>query len=345
MIYEFLGKKMNIIENTLLPIVDISDLSSTNIEKRLSVAALMDNACRQSGFLHIKSSNFDKNLFKQLLEVAKQYFAQEEAVKMQHYIGKSQNHSGYVPIGEEQFKPNSHDIKEAYDINIDYLGDTECRSLVGKNQWPDSLIFKETVQQYYQHIRQIGHQIFRALALALGLTETYFDEHLTFAPSQLRLIHYPYNPNAQDSLGIGSHTDYEFFTLLLPTAPGLQVLSKNGEWLDVPLIENTLVMNIGDMMQVISNGQYIATKHRVKKVQEERYAFPFFFSCNYDFIVKPLIDTAHPKYPAIKCGEHLFNQTVQSFNYLKKRLQNGELVMSNDLTPINFGLAESVVHQ
>lgn len=345
MIDEFLGKIMNMIEDTLLPIVDISDLSSTNIEKRLSVAALMDNACRQSGFLYIKNSDFDHNLFRQLLEVAQQYFAQEETVKMQHYIGNSQNHSGYVPIGEEQFKPNSYDIKEAYDINFDYLGETECRPLVGKNQWPDSLQFKYIAQQYYQHIRQIGHQIFRALALALSLPETYFDEHLTLAPSQLRLIHYPYNPSAKDSLGIGSHTDYEFFTLLLPTAPGLQVLSKNGQWVDVPLIEDTLVMNIGDMMQIISNGHYIATKHRVKKVQEERYAFPFFFSCNYDFIVKPLIDTAHPKYPAIKCGEHLFNQTVQSFNYLKKRLQNGELVMSNDLTPINFGLAESVVHQ
>lgn len=331
--------------NTVLPIVDISDLASTNIEKRLSVANLIDQACRQSGFLYIKSSQFDHTLFTQLLAVAKQYFAQEEAIKMQHYIGNSQNHSGYVPVGEEQFGPNSYDIKEAYDINVDYFGEDERRPLVGKNQWPDSLEFKYTVQQYYQHIRQIGHQLFSALVLALGLPETYFDEHLTLAPSQLRLIHYPYNPSAQDSLGIGSHTDYEFFTLLLPTAPGLQVLSKNGEWVDVPLIDNTLVMNIGDMMQVISNGRYIATKHRVKKVQEERYAFPFFFSCNYDFMVKPLVDTEDPKYPAIKCGEHLFKQTAQSFNYLKKRLKTGELVLSNDHTPIDFGLKERVFHQ
>ncbi|MCP5775935.1 isopenicillin N synthase family oxygenase, partial [Klebsiella pneumoniae] len=78
------------------------------------------------------------------------------------------------------------------------------------------------------------------------------------APSQLRLIHYPYNPEVQDAEGIGAHTDYECFTLLLPTAPGLQVLNKTGEWIDIPLIENTLVMNIGDMMEILSNGKYLA---------------------------------------------------------------------------------------
>ena len=90
------------------------------------------------------------------------------------------------------------------------------------------------------------------------------------------MIHYPYHPEVQDAEGIGAHTDYECFTLLLPTAPGLQVLNKAGEWIDIPLIENTLVMNIGDMMEILSNGKYLATKHRVKKCRKNVIHFRCF---------------------------------------------------------------------
>src|SRR5690606_39428550 len=106
----------------------------------------------------------------------------------------------------------------------------------------------------------------------------------------------------QDAEGIGAHTDYECFTLLLPTAPGLQVLNKTGEWIDIPLIENTLVMNIGDMMEILSNGKYLATKHRVKKVSEERYSFPLFCACNYDTVIEPVIHTENSKYSALIGG-------------------------------------------
>src|SRR5690606_6765850 len=135
------------------------------------------------------------------------------------------------------------------------------RPLLGPTQWPNDPQFKEQVLAYYQHIKAIGHQLFKAFALALELEEDYFDAHLKHAPSQLRLIHYPFNPNAEDQFGIGAHTDYECFTLLFPTAEGLQVLDKQGEWIDIPLIENTMVMNIGDMMEILSNGRYLATKH------------------------------------------------------------------------------------
>ena len=95
-------------------------------------------------------------------------------------------------------------------------------------------------------------------------------------PSQLRLIHYPYNPTAGEAFGIGSHTDYECLTLLSSTAPGLEVLNSAGRWIDAPPLPGALVVNIGDMMEIWTNGEFVATSHRVRPVKEERYSVPCF---------------------------------------------------------------------
>lgn len=324
----------------VLPLIDISLLNSDCLEDRMQVVQVLNRACQEVGFLYIQGEQFQPELFNNLKKIAETYFAQDENQKMQNYIGLSKNHSGYVPIGEEQFKANVYDLKEAYDINYDYQEIENRRPLLGPTQWPNDPQFKEQVLAYYRHIKAIGHQLFKAFALALELEEDYFDAHLKHAPSQLRLIHYPFNPNAEDQFGIGAHTDYECFTLLFPTAEGLQVLDKQGEWIDIPLIENTMVMNIGDMMEILSNGRYLATKHRVKRVKQERYSFPLFFSCDYDYIIQPIIKNEVPHYPPMKGGEHLFNQTAQTFRYLKQRISSGELVLENARPLYSFGLNE-----
>ncbi len=135
----------------------------------------------------------------------------------------------------------------------------------------------------------------------------------------------------QDRPGIGAHTDYECFTVLLPTAPGLEVLNGAGEWIDVPLVEGAFVINIGDMLELLSNGAFVATSHRVRKVAEERYSFPLFCALDYDTLVAPaaeLLDPGTPsRYQPLVCGEHLFAQTAQTFGYLKRRLESGELTL------------------
>ena len=326
---------------SVLPIVDISLLSSPDLEDRLVVAHALDQACKDVGFLYLKGEQFKPALFNNLYQTAQQYFAQDTAIKMKNYIGLSENHSGYVPIGEERIVETSYDLKEAYDVNYDHQSPADRRPLIGPTQWPDDPIFKQQVSAYYQYIKAVGHKIFQSFALALGLDEHYFDVHISKAPSQLRLIHYPYYPEIQDKEGIGAHTDYECFTLLLPTAPGLQVLDKTGRWIDIPLLENTLVMNIGDMMEILSNGRYLATKHRVKKVSEERYSFPFFFSCDYDYVIQPLIKDQPAQYAPLKGGEHLFNQTAQTFQYLKEKVARGEIQLENARPLYSFGLSQN----
>jgi len=166
--------------------------------------------------------------------------------------------------------------------------------------------------------------------LALGESPDFFDAITTRTPSQLRLVHYPVDEQAVDSVGFGAHTDFECFTLLKPTAPGLEVMDSSGVWVDAPPIDGTLVMNIGDMFETFTNGHFVATSHRVRKVAEERYSFPLFVNVDYDTIVGPLdqfVRAGEPVRRQLCAGEHLFAQTAQSFHYLRTRLDDGTLTL------------------
>jgi isopenicillin N synthase-like dioxygenase len=158
-----------------LPLIDISLLASDRLQDRIKVVTALDQACKDIGFLYIRGDQFQPELFHQLKQIAQSYFAQDEATKMRHYIGLSENHSGYVPIGEEQFKANVYDLKESYDVNYDYSDPSDRRPLLGPTLWPDHPQFKAIVLNYYQHIRAIGQQLFKAFALALERDEDFLN--------------------------------------------------------------------------------------------------------------------------------------------------------------------------
>jgi isopenicillin N synthase-like dioxygenase len=314
---------------TSIPVVDIAGLSGTAEEKATVVEALA-TAAQDVGFMHVTGHGLDSALFDALLAQTKRFFDQPLDEKMKVYIGKSTNHRGYVPQGEEVFSAGSKDLKEAYDLSRDLPAtDPEYLAgnpLLGPNQWPDDAAFRQVVNAYYNAVFQVGCRLMGGFALALGLEENAFESSLTRPPSQLRLIHYPYDPSAHDAAGIGAHTDYECFTLLRSTAPGLEVMNQKGEWVDAPPVENAFVVNTGDMLELLSGGRFIATSHRVRKVAEERYSFPLFFSLDYHVRVQPVVPVADGL-PAqsLVAGEHLAAQTMQTFNYLKQRVAEGRI--------------------
>ncbi len=114
-----------------------------------------------------------------------------------------------------------------------------------------------------------------------------------------------------------------------------------GEWIDAPPVPGAYVVNIGDMMEIWTNGEFPATSHRVRKVPAERYSFPLFFAADYDTVVAPLpryVVGDTPQRPSLKAGEHLFAQTMQSFAYLKERRARGEIVLPDGSAPLSsFG--------
>jgi isopenicillin N synthase-like dioxygenase len=336
---------------TELPVVDVSGLSSESRTDRQKAARALDQAARDAGFLYVTGHGIDPEVIAGLQQCACQYFTQDMAAKMTNYIGLSQNHSGYVPAGEERFysSPNQVDKKEAYDIGFECTDPQKQKPMLGTNQWPDLPDFQEGVTAYYQQAMTLGEKLFRGFALGLGLPEDTFTRHLHAPPNQLRLLHYPYDDSAVDTPGIGAHTDYEFFTILLPTAPGLEVLNGAGQWIDAPFMEGALVINIGDMIEVFTNGAYVATSHRVRKVAEERYSFPLFCSLDYDTLVQPhevfCSDQHTSQYEPLVCGDHLYAQTIQTFTYLKKRLEKGEIMLPEGCRGLDsFGQLSRVGH-
>ena len=323
---------------TSVPIVDISGLRSSEPADRQRVAAEIGTAARDVGFLYIIGSGIDESLFDRMLAATKEFFALPLEEKMRSYIGLSRCHRGYVPVGEEGIQKagasGSPDLKEAFDTALDLPADDPDylagNPMLGPNTWPAVPGFAEAVTAYYDAVLEVGWLLLEAFAVALQQDPNVFSRHATKTPSQLRLVYYPFDANAEDALGIGAHTDYECFTLLKPTAPGLEVMNGSGEWIDVPPVPGTFVVNIGDLLELWTNGAFVATSHRVRKVVEERYSFPLFFNVDYDTEVKPLPQFASangPARPTLRAGEHLFAQTAQTFAYLRNRIDSGELAL------------------
>ncbi len=221
-----------------LPIVDIAPLFHADFAARKAAAAKLDSAAREAGFCYIVGHPLTGSRVTRLISQARTFFSRSIEEKMRWYIGDSAHHRGYVPEGEEVFSGGTRDRKEAFDVGFelpeddpDVLAGTPT---MGPNVWPDLPGFQADVGSYYHAALGLGTVLFRGFALALGLDERFFDRFVTKPPSQLRLIHYPYNADARDAVGIGSHTDYECFTILLSTAPGLEVMNGAGKWIDAP---------------------------------------------------------------------------------------------------------------
>jgi isopenicillin N synthase-like dioxygenase len=324
-----------------IPLIDISQLIVRGPEGAAATVAEIRRAASEVGFFYVCGHGCPPILLDRLVAQAKHFFALPVERKMEIYIGNSPNHRGYVPPGEEVFAGGTPDSKEAFDLALDLSSDDpDARRnphMLGPNQWPDLPGFAVDAMAYYQAVFNIGKHLLQGFAAALGKPGDFFDRFVTKPPSQLRMIHYPFTPAQTDEAGIGSHTDYECFTLLAGTAPGLEVLNGAGQWIDAPPRPGAFIVNIGDLLDYWSGGLYVATSHRVRKVSEERYSFPFFFCVDYDTPIVPVGSRAGEASPLI-AGNHLYAQTIQTFRYLQQRLARGEARMPDDaLSLSSFG--------
>ena len=324
---------------THIPVIEISPLFSADIGERRKAAAEMAEAASKVGFLYVTGHNIPRAMIETLEARAKDFFALPLDRKMELYIGKSRAHRGYVPTGEEGFygadRPAKIDKKEAFDLSIELPEDDPDHMIgyrmLGPNQWPAGLPeIRRDVYAYYEAAMELGRILFRGFALGLELSEDYFEQWLTKPPSQLRMVHYPADPTRREAeWGISAHTDFECFTILHVTAPGLEVMNAAGEWIDAPPVEGAFVINIGDMLEALTNGRFIATPHRVRNVPEERFSFPLFCALDYDTVVAPLPQfiKGGQRYPAYGAGDHLVTQTMRYFQYLRRKVEAGELEM------------------
>jgi len=311
-----------------IPLIDLAPLYGDDTQAKQQMAAELREACIDVGFFYVKNHRIPKTHLQGVRAQTEQFFALPEHVKTRYDIGQIKRHRGFVPVGALTAGPEEDpDQQEGYEIALelpdddpDYLAGSK---LFGPNVWPQELPeFQSLVYTYFESVFQLGVKLFGAFALALDLPEDYFSSVLSKPIAQLRLLYYPpvETTRPEPQMGIGAHTDYECFTILWQTEPGLQLQNRNNEWIDAPPVEGTFLVNVGDMMMRWTNDLFRSTPHRVvTRTRKKRYSFPFFFAADYNTVVRCLENCISednpPGYPPTKFGYWVENMHAYSYVY------------------------------
>lgn len=276
-----------------LPVIDVAPLFGADEAARTATAEAIGAACRDLGFFYASSHAISPETIAALDEASHRFFALPLAEKMKVAMAKGgRAWRGFFPIGDE-LTSGKPDIKEGVYFGEE-LGADDPRvkaglPLHGANQFPDAVPeLQPAVTAFMRDAEASAHAIMEGIALSLGLDAQYFRRTYTTNPTLLfRIFHYP--ASDAEGWGVGEHTDYGLLTLLAQDDNGgLQVKTPHG-WIDAPPILDTLVCNIGDMLDRLTGGVYRSTPHRVRNVSgRSRLSFPFFFDPGFDAQVVPL---------------------------------------------------------
>ncbi|MFT5706699.1 MAG: isopenicillin N synthase-like dioxygenase [Oceanospirillaceae bacterium] len=318
-------------QQSYIPIIDISPLYSTDAANWQTVAKAVDAACRESGFFYVTGHGISHKRINELNKLYQSFFALPLDEKLKIDITQTTHHRGYGRIGTEQLDPTKPaDFKETFDMGRNLAADhpdvMANKPLHGTNQYPDMVGFQALVETHYWDMIELGKTILRALAIALKLDPHYFDSSFTEPLSVLRFIHYPAVEQKVDDkqVGAGAHTDYGCITILYQdNIGGLQVQDKAGNWLDATPVDDSFVINIGDMMARWSNDRYTSTPHRVVNPSgAERYSMPFFVEPNFETRIKTLSGCYSAKNPAkyeeVSAGNYLLSRFAATYEYFEK---------------------------
>jgi isopenicillin N synthase-like dioxygenase len=308
-----------------IPVVDIGPLLDGS--DKFAVANQIRWALSNTGFMYVKNHGIPQEFVDLTFEVTRQFFDMPMERKMALHVSKSDVAlRGYIePFGENTNPGKTRDLKECFDIG------PERPALegpfFGPNQWPTELPeFRERIYAYHEKMVDLSTKLLRGIALSLGLPETHFEGLMRNPISIQRMLHYPSQIGhvGEDIIGIGAHTDYGNLTILAQDdVGGLQVMNRDGDWVEGTPIRGTFVINIGDLIQKLTNDVYLANMHRViNTTGRERYSIPFFIDADYDAVISPLpscISEANPqRYQPVTCGAHKFGRFVASYAHLAK---------------------------
>ncbi len=308
-----------------IPTLDIRRFSTD----RNAFVAELGAAYREWGFCGIRGHSVSDALIQSAYQSAKDFFALPDDVKRGYHIKGSGGARGYTPFGIETAKDSQYpDLKEFWHVGREIPSNSPYADIMTPNLWPSEVPeFKQNMYGLYTALDALGSTVLSALALHIGLPENYFADKTDNGNSILRPIHYPEitNPDVPN-VRAGAHEDINFITLLVgASAAGLEVLSRNNEWVPFTSDADTIVVNIGDMLQRLSNHVYPSTTHRVvnpmgEGARKPRYSIPFFLHPNPDFLIKTLpqcISAENPdRYP----------ESITGHEYLMERLREIKLV-------------------
>lgn len=283
-----------------IPVVDFSRYRDGS--NPLSVAKEIRWAFSNVGFIYLKGHGIPRELTNGAFSATRQFFALPDDAKNALHISKSgPTLRGYTGLFEENTNPEiTRDLKEIFDVGLD--SDGEPALFRGQTPWPELPGFQIAISRYLTAMVDLSALFLRAVALGLDLDEDFFEERRHDPIMIQRLLHYPSQTGMVDEslIGVGAHTDYGLMTILAQdSVGGLQVMNRAGTWVEAPPIDGTFVINIGDLMQRLTNDVYLANLHRVVNLSgQERYSLPCFVDSDPEAVFAPLEQFITPDRPA-----------------------------------------------
>src|SRR3984885_9635054 len=328
-----------------VPIIDISPFKTGDRKVRKEVADRVAQACTDIGFLVISGHGIPPSVIKNMSKTTKEFFALDANEKNKSARPKPEIIRGYggmesEGLGFSQEDETPPDLKEVFDVgpidvpNTEYYRGAAAGGHFTDNLWPSTPSnMRDLYTDYFHRMEALTTDVMHIFATALDLEADYFDPKLDRQISILRANYYPKltRPPRPNQLRGGEHTDYTAFTILWQEktpSVGLQARSIEGEWLDVPAIEDTFVVNIGDSLMRWTNDKWISTSHRVVAPpfevaqKNDRLSLVYFVQPNYDTEIKCIESCQSPdkpaKYPPVLNGDYLYSKfSAQSNMELK----------------------------
>ena len=301
-----------------IPVVDLADFLSGDPHRKVAFVQALGKAYEEVGFVAVKNHGVPDELIEQQYAYVQQFFALPLEKKLGHEIKELAGQRGYTSFGREHAKGSeAPDLKEFFQY-----GQTVEDNDPIKSEYPENVVvdeidyFNKTIFDAYRNFEKSGKALLQAIALYLGLEEHYFDKYIYNGNSILRCIHYPpITSEPKSAIRAEQHEDINLITLLVgASADGLQILTKQGDWVGVTSLPDQIVVNVGDMLQRLTNNKLCSTTHRVVNPKRElwhtsRFSMPFFLHPRSEMNLACLencIDKEHPKaYPDATAGEYL----------------------------------------
>ena len=268
-----------------IPVVDLADFLSGDSEKKKSFVQELGKAYEDVGFVAVKNHGVPDQLISDLYEYVQQFFSLPSEQKLKYEIPGLAGQRGYTSFGREHAKGSeAPDLKEFFQ----YGQTVEDKDTIS-SEYPDNVKvrevdgFDQTLFSAYRNFEKSGKAMLQAIALYLGLDENFFDPNLHNGNSILRCIHYPpITQEPKSAIRAEQHEDINLITLLVgASADGLQILTKQNEWVGVTSLPEQIVVNVGDMLQRLTNNKLRSTTHRVVNPSRDlwhtsRFSMPFF---------------------------------------------------------------------
>lgn len=312
-----------------IPTFDIRRFTAAaSARDRAAFIAELGGAYREWGFAGIRHHGIPQELIDAAYADFKAFFALPEETKRRYHLPGTGGARGYTPFGIETAKDSRYpDLKEFWHIGREIPRDSLHAAVMPPNLWPQEVPgFREHGYALYRALDDLGSIVLSALALNLGLPEHWFRDKTDHGNSILRPIHYPPITSPEvPNVRSGAHEDINLITLLVgASAAGLEVLSRKGEWVAFTADADTIVVNIGDMLQRLTNHVYRSTTHRVvnppgEAARQPRYSVPFFLHPNPDFLIETLPYCISPDHP------NRYPEPISAHDYLQQRLREIKL--------------------